>query len=71
MRTCHGYTYQVAHEHFMLRLPSLDEHLAGLLRRMARGVLQDTVLLLLSDHGTHGIWWAACVMYTHTPKRTA
>lgn len=56
MRTCHGCIYQVAHEHFMLRLPSLDEHLAGLLRRMARGVLQDTVLLLLSDHGTHGIW---------------
>ena len=69
MRTCHGYTYQVAHEHFMLRLPSLDEHLSALLRRMARGALQDTVLLLLSDHGTHGIWCAPCVMCTH--KRTA
>ena len=39
----------------MLRLPSLDEHLAGLLRRMARGVLQDTVLLLLSDHGREAV----------------
>jgi arylsulfatase A-like enzyme len=64
MRTCYGYTYQVAHEHFMLRLPSLDEHLATLLRRMARGALQDTVLLLLSDHGTHGIWCAPRVMHT-------
>ena len=33
----------VAHEHFMLRLPSLDEHLAALLRRLARGALQDSV----------------------------
>ena len=41
----------------MLRLPSLDEHLAALLRRLARGALQDSVLLLLSDHGTHGIWY--------------
>ena len=40
-----------------------------MLRRMARGALQDTVLLLLSDHGTHGIWCAPCVMCTR--KRTA
>ena len=42
----------------MLRLPSLDEHLAAALRRLARGALQETVLLLLSDHGTHGIWYS-------------
>ena len=47
----------VAHEHFMLRLPSLDADLAAMLLRMAATVLQDTVLLLLSDHGTHGIWY--------------
>ena len=47
----------VAHEHFMLRLPSLDADLASLLLRMAATVLQDTVVLLLSDHGTHGIWY--------------
>ena len=47
----------VAHEHFMLRLPSLDADLAALLLRLAAGVLADTVLLLLSDHGTHGIWY--------------
>jgi len=47
----------VAHEHFMLRLPSLDADLAALLLRMAGTALQDTVVLLLSDHGTHGIWY--------------
>ena len=47
----------VAHEHFMLRLPSLDADLAALLLRMAATSLQDTVVLLLSDHGTHGIWY--------------
>ena len=47
----------VAHEHFMLRLPSLDADLADMLLRMAPTVLQETVLLLLSDHGTHGIWY--------------
>ena len=47
----------VAHEHFMLRLPSLDADLANMLLRMASSVLQDTVVLLLSDHGTHGIWY--------------
>lgn len=47
----------VAHEHFMLRLPSLDADLAAMLLRMAGTVLQDTVVLLLSDHGTHGIWY--------------
>jgi hypothetical protein len=47
----------VAHEHFMLRLPSLDADLAAMLLRMAATVLQDTVVLLLSDHGTHGIWY--------------
>ncbi len=47
----------VAHEHFMLRLPSLDEDMAAMLLRMAPTVLQDTVLILLSDHGTHGIWY--------------
>ena len=47
----------VAHEHFMLRLPSLDADLAALLLRMAPTVLQDTVVLLLSDHGSHGIWY--------------
>lgn len=41
----------------MLRLGALDADLAAMLLRMARGVLQDTVLLLLSDHGTHGIWY--------------
>ena len=45
----------VAHEHFMLRLPSLDADLAAMLLRMAGTALQDTVVLLLSDHGTHGI----------------
>ena len=47
----------VAHEHFMLRLPSLDADLAALLLRMAGTALQDTVVILLSDHGTHGIWY--------------
>jgi len=47
----------VAHEHFMLRLPSLDADLASFLLRSAATILQDTVVLLLSDHGTHGIWW--------------
>ena len=47
----------VAHEHFMLRLPSLDADLAAMLLRMASTVLQDTVVILLSDHGTHGIWY--------------
>jgi hypothetical protein len=47
----------VAHEHFMLRLPSLDDDLAAMLLRWASTVLQDTVLLLMADHGTHGIWW--------------
>ena len=47
----------VAHEHFMLRLPSLDADLASFLLRMAGTVLQDTVVLLLSDHGSHGIWY--------------
>ena len=47
----------VAHEHFMLRLPSLDADLAALLLRMASSVLRDTVMILLSDHGTHGIWY--------------
>jgi len=47
----------VAHEHFMLRLPSLDETLSGLLERLASSTLQETVLFLLSDHGTHGIWY--------------
>lgn len=47
----------VAHEHFMLRLPSLDADLAALLLRLAPTMLQDTVVILLSDHGTHGIWY--------------
>ena len=47
----------VAHEHFMLRLPSLDADLAAMLLRMAATTLQDTVVFLLSDHGTHGIWY--------------
>ena len=47
----------VAHEHFMLRLPSLDADLAAMLLRMASTVLQETVVILLSDHGTHGIWY--------------
>ena len=47
----------VAHEHFMLRLPSLDADLAAAIRRLRDTVLQDTVLFLLSDHGTHGIWY--------------
>ena len=42
----------VAHEHFMLRLPSLDEHLAALLRRMARGALQEG-LSPCSPPGSH------------------
>jgi arylsulfatase A-like enzyme len=46
----------VAHEHFMLRLPALDEALSSLLERLEATTLQDTVLFLLSDHGTHGIW---------------
>ena len=33
----------VAHEHFMLRLPSLDADLASLLLRLASSALQDTV----------------------------
>ena len=47
----------VAHEHFMLRLPSLDADLAAMLLRIAPTILQDTVVILLSDHGTHGIWY--------------
>lgn len=42
----------------MLRLPSLDASLAALIDRLAATVLHDTVLLLLADHGTHGIWYA-------------
>ena len=37
----------VAHEHFMLRLPSLDADLAAMLLRMASTVLQETVVILL------------------------
>lgn len=47
----------IAHEHFMLRLSALDADLAAMLLRMAKGVLHDTVLILLSDHGSHGIWY--------------
>ena len=48
---------QVAHEHFMLRLPALDDALSTFLERHAAGLLRDTVVMLLSDHGTHGIWY--------------
>ncbi|EOD28365.1 hypothetical protein EMIHUDRAFT_204204 [Emiliania huxleyi CCMP1516] len=47
----------VAHEHFMLRLPALDDALSTFLERHAAGLLRDTVVMLLSDHGTHGIWY--------------
>ena len=47
----------VAHEHFMFRLNALDDALSSLFLRLEADVLQDTVLFLLSDHGTHGIWY--------------
>eukprot|EP00965_Chrysotila_dentata_P134095 4434319-Pleurochrysis_carterae.AAC.1 len=46
-----------AHEHFMTRLAALDEHLLAFLKRFAPRLTEDTALMLLADHGTHGIWY--------------
>lgn len=46
-----------AHEHFMHRLGGLDAILKGWLLQMEGHLRRDTALFLLSDHGTHGIWY--------------
>ena len=46
-----------AHEHFMTRLATLDESLWAFLVRIEHFVRRDTALFLLSDHGTHGVWY--------------
>jgi len=39
-----------------LRLSTLDDALCALLDRLLPRLRRDTVLVLLSDHGTHGTW---------------
>ena len=46
-----------AHEHFMTRLGALDEVLRDFLLAIEAHLRRDTALFLLSDHGTHGIWY--------------
>ena len=46
-----------AHEHFMHRLGALDEPLHAFLLSFEKFVRSDTALFLLSDHGTHGVWY--------------
>ena len=46
-----------AHEHFMTRLGALDEVMRAFLLSVEAHLRRDTALFLLSDHGTHGIWY--------------
>ena len=46
-----------AHEHFMHRLAGLDDDLAAWLDGVKSHLAADTALFLMSDHGTHGIWY--------------
>ena len=46
-----------AHEHFMIRLKSLDSTLRSFLLSIENMLRRDTALFLLSDHGTHGVWY--------------
>ena len=46
-----------AHEHFMTRLSTLDDHLPLFLKGLAPRLAKDTALIMLSDHGSHGIWY--------------
>ncbi len=46
-----------AHEHFMHRLSALDDDLSAFLGEIEAALRADTALFLLSDHGTHGIWY--------------
>jgi hypothetical protein len=46
-----------AHEHFMHRLGALDAVLRSFLLAVEAHLRRDTALFLLSDHGTHGIWY--------------
>ena len=46
-----------AHEHFMTRLAALDKPLREFLLAMEANLRTDTALFLLSDHGTHGVWY--------------
>ena len=46
-----------AHEHFMNRLAVLDESLRPFVLSMEARLRRDTAMFLLSDHGTHGIWY--------------
>ena len=46
-----------AHEHFMHRLGALDAPLRDFLLAIEHALRRDTALFLLSDHGTHGIWY--------------
>ena len=46
-----------AHEHFMTRLGALDAPLRTFLLSIEARLRSDTALFLLSDHGTHGIWY--------------
>ena len=46
-----------AHEHFMHRLGVMDTALPRFLARFEAHLALDSALFLLSDHGTHGIWY--------------
>ena len=46
-----------AHEHFMTRLGILDSDLPPFLQGLAHRLRSDTALLIISDHGTHGVWY--------------
>lgn len=46
-----------AHEHFMVRLGALDAVMRRFLLAIEAHLRRDTALFLLSDHGTHGIWY--------------
>lgn len=46
-----------AHEHFMTRLAGLDDDLAAFIEGLGPRLADDTALVLLADHGTHGIWY--------------
>lgn len=48
-----------AHEHFMTRLATLDDQLRSFILHIEAHLRRDSALFLLSDHGTHGIWWAS------------
>jgi len=45
-----------AHEHLMLRLSTLDDYLVNMLERLSSRLGTNLVLVLMSDHGTHGTW---------------